>query len=56
VHGDFFWVFVEAVMEFRKVWVQILINGGARSTFTNQKPTYGQGYFRNSEELGANLN
>jgi len=26
-----------------KSWVQILINGGARSTSTNQKSTYGQG-------------
>jgi len=33
----FFWVFVGAVLEFRKMWIQILINGGTKSNPTNQK-------------------
>ena len=33
--------------------MQIWINGGAGSTSTNQKPTYGQGYFGDWEECGC---
>jgi len=36
--------------------VQILINGGAGSNSTSQKATYGQGHFRDCEELGADPN
>jgi len=41
VHGNFFEYLWGAVLEFRKVWVQILINGGVESNPTNKKLNLG---------------
>jgi len=47
---------VGAILEFRKVWVQILVNGGAGSNPTNQNSTWVKGILVIERSMAAELN
>jgi len=49
---EWFLVFVEAILEFRKVWIQFLIKGGVGSNSTNQQLNLGWKHFGNWKEHG----